>query len=240
MQEAVSGKERERRGGTPAWGESPALGAQGGAGWRRPPRRGGEGRGRGRRAAGRGDAGPGEPGRRAGSGEEEVGSRAPPSAPRTAPGTEAPASDHAARTPTRAAPTRPGPRGAPSPPGGRRGGGRSAARATWARPGPAPPPRCCWKRSWRATEIGPGPPQPPLSAPYAGLGVRALTCPAASSLGRRSQRGKTAAAAEVKGGTAGRRGLHTQGTEGRGLERPERRNPRWAEGLELHAMFWEA
>ena len=34
-------------------------------------------------------------------------------------------------------------------------------------------PRCSWKRISRTTEIGPGPPQPPASAPWAGPGVRA-------------------------------------------------------------------
>ena len=57
-------------------------------------------------------------------------------------------------------------------------------------PGLAPRPRCCWKRISRATEIGPGPPLPPLSAPSAGLGVRDPPAPQPPTWAGRPRREK--------------------------------------------------
>ena len=204
--EAASGKEQKLQGGAPAWGESPAsrqdrssgrscprLPLRDGRGWgeRRP-----RGPGKvGRRDAGGGRAGGAEGGRR-GRGRW---ADAPPSAPRTAPGPAAHLSDHAPRT---------GTRGGPSLPHRRRGEGKSAARASWVRPGP--------EASMLLETDLEGDRDRPRAPATAGLctfgGTRGKSPawpPTVSRLGRKTQRGKRHGWAEASRGTReGRRATH--------------------------------
>ena len=91
-------------------------------------------------------------------------------------------------------------------------------------PGPlgsglAPRPRCSWRRISRATEIGPGLPQPPASAPSEGPGVRAPHVLLRSPDWAGIRRGESARVGRGEQRGEGRKACSTL-RSGRSLEKP--------------------